>query len=87
MKATVNTQQCKGCGICQVICPEVFRMNGGGRKEFALVRHENVPEDVENFCLDARDCCQAKAIQIAETAPYADTASPQGIRRSLSGCP
>ncbi len=63
MKATVETDLCKGCGACEIICPEVFRMNGG-RNDFAVVHSETVPEEADNFCVDARNCCKPKAIRI-----------------------
>ena len=66
MKVSVDPELCTGCGICEVVCPEVFRMNGGGRKQFAVVRTELVPEEAINFCRDARDCCKPEAICVVE---------------------
>lgn len=63
MTAAVDPAACTGCGICAIICPEVFRMSGG-RKESAVVHCETVPEEYESFCTDARDCCKGKAIRV-----------------------
>ena len=63
MTAALDRTVCTGCGICAIICPEVFRMQGG-RKDIAVVHAETVPEEAETFCEDARDCCKRKAIQL-----------------------
>ncbi len=65
MKATVNPNLCTGCGLCEIMCPEVFRMNGG-REAFAFAHSETVDEEADNFCVDARDCCNPNAIRIVE---------------------
>ena len=66
MRVTVDPKLCTGCGICEVVCPEVFRLDGGGKKPFAVVRSETVPEEAVNFCRDARDCCKPQAILVVE---------------------
>ncbi|NCC50485.1 MAG: ferredoxin [Spartobacteria bacterium] len=66
MKETVDSKRCSGCGICEIVCPEIFRMSVGGRKKCALVHTEIVPEEAINFCRDARDCCKQQAIAIVE---------------------
>lgn len=66
MKVTVDPQLCNGCGMCEIVCPEVFRLNGGVEHHFAVVRNDIVPTAAENFCRDARDCCKPHAILISE---------------------
>ena len=73
MKATVATESCTGCGICEIICPEVFRMNGGSREKRAVVHVETVPDEAGCFCVDARDCCKGNAIQLGDMAPRRPT--------------
>lgn len=66
MNVTVNTNLCTGCGICEIICPEIFQIQTGGRKKIAIVHSETISEEVEPFCEDARNYCKTKAIQIVE---------------------
>ena len=66
MKVTVDTTLCNGCGLCETVCPEVFRMSGGNGKGFAVVRSEVVPEAAVRFCRDARDCCRPRAILLTD---------------------
>jgi len=66
MRVSVDTQVCNGCGICEVICPEVFRMETGNGRKRAAVLSDTVPEAAWNFCRDARDCCKPRAIAITE---------------------
>ena len=71
MKAAVDASLCNGCGICEIVCPEVFRMSGGNETGLAVVRGEVVPEEAIRFCRDARDCCKPRAISLSddETQP------------------
>jgi len=59
MKAFVN-EDCIGCGLCEGICPEVFRMTDKGVAEAA----EAVPEGAEDGATEARDSCPVGAIAI-----------------------
>ena len=78
MKATVDTNVCNGCGICEIICPEIFRMAGSDGKQFAVVRAETVPEQAVNFCVDARDCCKPEAILLTGL-PATDSAPQHAV--------
>lgn len=67
MNAMVNEKLCTGCGICEIICPEVFQMKDRpSASPIASVRDNVVPDDAVNFCNDAADCCPQTAIQIEE---------------------
>ena len=66
MKAYLNPDLCTGCTICEVVCPEVFRMNENGGRPVAVVHTEEVPEEAMSFCRDARDCCRPRAIDLHE---------------------
>lgn len=52
MKVTVNRDNCIGCGACEAICPEVFRLDDEGIStvfcdDFSKVNEDEVTEAVE----------------------------------------
>jgi ferredoxin len=61
MKAIVNEDTCIGCGLCESVCPEVFKMNG----DKAVVYVNPVPAQAEASCKQAVDECPVVAISIA----------------------
>lgn len=63
MKAIVDKDTCIGCGMCPGACPEVFTMEDDGKAGTIL---SEVPEDVEDSAIDARDGCPVSAISIDE---------------------
>jgi ferredoxin len=60
MKAFVDKEKCVGCGICEEICPEVFRMEG----DKAVAHSQTVPEGSEDKALEAEDACGPEAIKV-----------------------
>lgn len=66
MRANIDKKLCTGCGICEVVCPEVFKLQGDGRKRHAVVHTEHVPETALCFCRDAHDCCKTGAITLQD---------------------
>ncbi|HZL07341.1 MAG TPA: ferredoxin [Coriobacteriia bacterium] len=62
MKAVVDRDLCIGCGLCEEICPEVFRMGDDG---IAYVLDENPPAETYPDVRDAVESCPVTAISIA----------------------
>lgn len=62
MKAIVNKEQCIGCGMCVMICSEVFCMNV---EEKAAVCGDITAENQAKI-LEAVDSCPVAAISIEE---------------------
>lgn len=62
MKAKVDENLCTGCGPCEDICPEVFKVEG----DVAVVQVDVVPEDAEDSCREAMENCPTEAISIEE---------------------
>ena len=61
MKASVNRDECIGCGLCAGICPEVFEMDD---ENLAAVIADPVPTEVEAQAQEAADSCPVSAITI-----------------------
>lgn len=59
MYASVNSE-CIGCGSCEAVCPEVFRMND----DLAEAYKNPVPEDAEKTAQKAAITCPVSAITI-----------------------
>lgn len=59
MFATVNPSDCIGCGSCEAVCPEVFRMNDQG---IAEAYTNPVPSEAEQSAKEAAQMCPGEAI-------------------------
>ncbi|SHE94033.1 ferredoxin [Marinitoga hydrogenitolerans DSM 16785] len=60
MKVFVDQDACIGCGVCENLCPDVFKLNDEGKAE-ALVAETDLP-----CAQDAADSCPTQAISIEE---------------------
>lgn len=56
-KAIVNEDMCIGCGTCESLCPNVFKMEGGKS-------HVAVEDCGDCDCQEAADSCPVNAISI-----------------------
>jgi len=63
MKPSVDPELCIGCGSCEMICPEVFRVEDDG---IAHVIAESPGPDFYDCTREAEDACPVSAISIAE---------------------
>jgi len=63
MKAKVDKTLCIGCGLCESICPKVFRMNDEGTAE--ATEGEIDPSCIDD-AKDAKNQCPVEAIDIEE---------------------
>jgi len=62
MKAKVNEELCTGCGPCEEICPEVFKIED----DVSKVQVDAVPSEAEDSCREAMEQCPTEAISIEE---------------------
>jgi len=62
MKAKVNEELCTGCGPCEDICPEVFKIEN----DVSKVRVDTVPAGAEESCREAMQQCPTEAIIIEQ---------------------
>ncbi len=57
MAVKVDEETCIGCGVCESICPDVFKMNDDGKAE--VVKPEGA-----DCAQEAADACPTGAITI-----------------------
>jgi ferredoxin len=62
MNVRVDAAVCSGCGMCVIVCPEVFRMERRRSKRFAVARVGDVGDAMSEFFRIARTCCVRGAI-------------------------
>ncbi|HBN10116.1 MAG TPA: ferredoxin [Cyanobacteria bacterium UBA8530] len=60
MKAIVDLNLCIGCGACEGICPQVFRMESDGLAHVI----EGADCDAAGCCPDAAESCPVAAIAV-----------------------
>lgn len=61
MKAFVDEDTCIGCGLCESVCPEVFKMNDDGKSEAYV---DEVSDSLVESAQDAQDQCPVSAITV-----------------------
>ena len=60
MKLKVNKEACIGCGACQATCTEVFEIQDDGLADVIV---EEIPKDLEEDAIDAKEGCPTGAIE------------------------
>ncbi len=60
MKAVVNEDLCIGCGVCESLCPQVFKLEDDGKA------HVIADDCSAGCCEDAKDSCPVGAISLEE---------------------
>lgn len=61
MKAFVDKHTCIGCGLCESICPKVFKMNDEG---IAEAIDSEIEETLTETTEEARIQCPVEAITV-----------------------
>ena len=60
MKLKVDENICIGCGACEAVCPECFRINEDGIAEVTV---KAIPEEKKDDAIEAKEGCPAGAIK------------------------
>jgi ferredoxin len=63
MKANVDKNLCIGCGLCESICPKVFKMDDDGK---AVATKSKIDTASERDVKDAEAQCPVEAINTEE---------------------
>jgi ferredoxin len=62
MKPIINQETCIGCGTCEGICPEVFKLTDGKAQVIELADYATYKDQINQ----AVDSCPVQAITIEE---------------------
>jgi len=62
MKCRVDPDLCTGDDICVQVCPEVFEIED----DKAIVKMDEIPEDLQDSVREAADSCPSEAIIVEE---------------------
>ena len=62
MKITISPSACHGMGLCERICPQVFRLQDG----VACVVKKSIPQSAWPLCREAARNCPTRSIRIEE---------------------
>ncbi|MDW5298962.1 MAG: ferredoxin [Sedimentibacter sp.] len=61
MKAIVDRDACISCGLCESICPGVFKLDD---ENISTVIVDPVPEEFEDCAVESKETCPTNAIII-----------------------
>ena len=64
MKVKINEEKCIGCGQCESICSDVFKIGDDGLAQVVGIATPELLEDIEM----AKSGCPTDAIEIEENA-------------------
>jgi len=64
MRARIDTERCKGCGMCVIIAPETFCLECSNPHSIAAVRREELSGDLLHYAQIAGLHCPTKSISL-----------------------
>ena len=62
MMIIIDEETCIGCGQCEEVCPDVFKLED----EKAVVILDEVPPNLKDCCREAEEICPVSAITIED---------------------
>ena len=62
MNVTIDEDTCLGCGQCEEVCPDIFKLID----DKAQVILDDIPSNLKDCCHEAEEICPVSAITIEE---------------------
>ena len=59
MKFKVKSELCRGCGVCEAVCPNVYQMDSN---RIAKVVTESISDDLKACAIQGENICPVQAI-------------------------
>ena len=78
MDVKIFPDLCTGCGVCEILCPEMFEMTNSQVR----LNRNRVPLHAEEFCLEAASICPSNAIIVREAEAWWEGALSVGSAAS-----
>ncbi|MGW0246210.1 ferredoxin [Nocardia goodfellowii] len=63
MRVGIDTDRCRGHGICTVLCPDIFELSEDG---YAQTRVPEVPDGAADDVRTTAEACPERAISVSE---------------------
>lgn len=61
MKAYVDREACISCGLCESLCPSVFKLDEESISEVIV---DEIPKDSESCAIESQEQCPTDAIKV-----------------------
>jgi|TARA_E500000305_G_scaffold75550_1_gene61288 ferredoxin len=60
-KVYAELELCCGYGLCNSVCPDIYKLNSDGTVYLAT---DTVPDDLLDAAIEGADCCPAQVLKV-----------------------